>query len=88
MTREEVQARVQQVLVDMFELTEDQVGPEANLYEDLDLDSLDAIDLAVKLKTETGIKLTEKEMKAIRRVDDITEVVFGNLSKARSLAGE
>ena len=88
MTREEVQARVQQVLMEMFELADDVVAPTAHLYEDLDLDSLDAIDLAVKLKTETGIKLTEQEMKSIRRVDDITDVVYENLSKARSLAGE
>lgn len=82
MTKESITERINQVLVDMFELDAEDVVPEAHLYQDLDLDSLDAIDLAVKLKTETGIKLTESEMKSIRTVADITEVVFKSLEAA------
>lgn len=79
--RDDLDKRIQQVLVEMFELDEAAVTPDASLYEDLDLDSLDAIDLAVKLKTETGIKLTETEMKSIRTVADISDVVMGNLQE-------
>ncbi len=79
-----IAARVKQVLVDMFELEATKVTPDAHLYEDLDLDSLDAIDLAVKLKTETGIKLTEQEMKQIRTVADIVAIVSANLTPDRA----
>ena len=87
MNKEDITTRVTAVLVDMFELDADDVTPEAHLYSDLDLDSLDAIDLAVKLKTETGIKLTEQEMKGIRTVGDIVEVVAANLAATRSAGG-
>lgn len=87
MNQEAIAARVTQVLVDMFELKEAQVTPDAHLYEDLDLDSLDAIDLAVKLKTETGIKLTEQEMKQIRTVADIIAIVSANLTPDRATNG-
>jgi acyl carrier protein len=86
MTRSEVEARVKTVLIEMFELDETAVTPESHLYEDLDLDSLDAIDLAVKLKVETDIKLTEEEMKSIRKVADITEIVWTNLQSAEKPA--
>ena len=77
--REDIFKRVKQVLVDTFEVDGEAIQPGAHLYEDLDLDSLDAIDLAVKLKSETGIKLTEQEMKAIRTVDDVVAVVADKL---------
>lgn len=78
---QELEQRIRHVLVEMFELEEADVTPDASLYEDLDLDSLDAIDLAVKLKTETGIKLSETEMKGIRTVADISSVVLKNLQE-------
>lgn len=80
MTREEIQARVRAVLVETFELEESQVVPQANLYGDLDLDSLDAIDLAIKLKAETGLALGEEEVKSIRTIDDIINVIERNLN--------
>ena len=79
-SKEEILARIKEVLSETFELEEDIIVPGAHLYEDLDLDSLDAIDLAVKLGTTTGIKLKEEEMKAIRTVQDIVEVVNKHLN--------
>lgn len=81
-TVSDIQERVIDVLVDTFELEPGDVTLTAHLYKDLDLDSLDAIDLAVKLNTETGIKLKEQEMKAIRTVEDIVNIVARNLKIA------
>jgi len=53
---EEVGRKVREVLITTFELSAESVTPEATLFQDLDLDSLDAIDLAVKLESETGLK--------------------------------
>ena len=78
-TKEEILAKVRLVLTGSFELSADRVIPSAHLYKDLDLDSLDAVDLAVKLKYETGLILTEQEMRAMRTVADIVDVVYGKL---------
>ncbi len=66
--------RIQRVLVESFEIEEHKVTLEAHLYEDLDLDSLDAIDLAVQLSSEADIKLEEEEMKTIRTIGDIVRI--------------
>lgn len=75
MNREEIFERVRTVLVQTFEVDGAAVKKDAKLYEDLDLDSLDALDMAVKLKSETGIQLQEQQMKAIRTVDDVVSVI-------------
>lgn len=84
MTKDELFGKVKEVLVETFELDESEVVAEASLYEDLDLDSLDAIDLAVRLGSETGIKLKEEEMRSIRKVHDIVDVVHNALNAAPS----
>ncbi len=83
--RDELLVRVRSVLVETFELEPNDIQPQTHLYHDLDLDSLDAIDLAVKLSSETGIKLKEEEMKAIRTVDDILDTVIRRLNPATSM---
>jgi acyl carrier protein len=83
-TKEEIFAKVKQVLTGSFELPADKVVLEAHLYKDLDLDSLDGIDLAVKLKYETGLVLSEEEMRSMRTVADIVDVVQRKLNANRS----
>ena len=41
---------VRDILVEMFELEPEQIQPATRLYEDLDIDSIDAVDIGVKLK--------------------------------------
>ncbi len=72
---EEVDRQVREVLITTFNLSREAVTPEATLFQDLDLDSLDAIDLAVKLETETGLKLAETEFRSIRTVKDVVETI-------------
>jgi acyl carrier protein len=79
-TKQELLKQVQQLLTESFELEEGAVTPEAHLYQDLDLDSFDAIDLAVNMESKTGIKLQEEELKFIRTVSDIVEVVYPKLN--------
>jgi acyl carrier protein len=78
-TKEEILAKVKLVLTGPFELPEDQVVLTAHLYKDLDLDSLDAVDLAVRLKYDTGLVLTEEEMRSMRTVADIVDIVYVKL---------
>ena len=72
---EEVDRQVREVLISTFNLPPESVTPEATLFQDLDLDSLDAIDLAVKLETETGLKLKESEFRSIRTVRDVVDTI-------------
>jgi len=70
----EIMDRLRKVLVQEFELDAPTVTPEANLYEDLGLDSLDSVDLVVALEKEFGFKVVRSEdepkIRAIRTVED------------------
>jgi acyl carrier protein len=82
MTKEQILARVTEILVDSFELNADQVHLSAHVVDDLDLDSLDAIDLAVGLEEETGIEVSEDELREIQFVQDIVELIHSRLQSA------
>ncbi len=75
MTREEILSRVSRNLVEMFNLDAGKVTLEARLVEDLDLDSIDAIDLAAKLQELTGKRLAEDDLRQIRKVSDVVDII-------------
>ena len=74
-TREEIYNKLHEILVQEFEIDEELVKPEANLFEDLELDSIDAVDLAVKLQFFTNKKISPENFKEIRTVDDVVTAV-------------
>jgi acyl carrier protein len=80
-TREEIYAHVRDTLVDLFEIDAARITPEANLYTDLDIDSIDAVDLVLKLKEYTGQKLVPQQFKHVRTVGDVVEAVQSILTK-------
>jgi len=63
------------VLVETFELDAERITLGATLFEDLDLDSIDAVDLAIKLQEITGKRIRPQEFKAIRTVGDVVTAV-------------
>jgi acyl carrier protein len=71
MTNEELFAMLSNILEDAFEVEADDITLEANLYEDLDLDSIDAVDLVVKLREKTGKKIEPDDFKQVRTVEDV-----------------
>ncbi|MCP4004214.1 MAG: acyl carrier protein [bacterium] len=79
MTKEQIFQQVSEILVQSFELDPDEILLSAHLIDDLDLDSIDAIDLAVGLQDETGLDVAEEELREIRRVEDIVELVHRRL---------
>lgn len=72
---EEIYQRIQGVMQELFELDPQQVTLQARLYEDLDIDSIDAVDLVVELKSITGKKLQPEEFKSVRTVKDVVDAV-------------
>jgi acyl carrier protein len=71
MSKDEMFAWVADLLSDMFEIDRASITPASNLYTDLDIDSIDAVDLAVRLKQETGKRLQPEVFKTIRTLDDV-----------------
>jgi acyl carrier protein len=65
----------------MFEIPEDKITRDARLYEDLDLDSIDAVDLMVKLQEITQRKLKPEEFKTVRTVGDVLDRVNAILAE-------
>lgn len=74
--REDVNRMVVDVLHDMFELPTEKLTGTANLYTDLDIDSIDAVDLVVKLNEMTGKRLKPDAFRSIRTIDDIVNALM------------
>jgi acyl carrier protein len=73
--RAEVQDQVVSMMSEMFELSPEQLKPEAKLFEELDLDSIDAIDMVVKLQEMTGRRVNDAALKKVRTVKDVIDLV-------------
>jgi acyl carrier protein len=80
-SKEEIYPWVVDILNEMFELDKAKITGEANLYTDLDIDSIDAVDLAVKLKELTGKRLQPEVFKNVRTVQDVVDALAGLLAK-------
>jgi acyl carrier protein len=76
MTSDEIHAWIVDTLHEMFELDKAKITPQANLYTDLDIDSIDAVDLAVKLKDLTGKRLQPEVFKTVRTVQDVVDALL------------
>lgn len=81
MSRDEIHAWVINTLHEMFEIDKAAITPQSNLFTDLDIDSIDAVDLAVKLKDLTGKRLSPEIFKTVRTVDDVVNAVAGLLAE-------
>lgn len=75
LTREKIFEEIRTALVELFEVDANAVVPQAHLYQDLDLDSIDAIDLVIRLQDLTGEKVKPEDFKTVRTVDDIVNAV-------------
>lgn len=82
MSKEEITAWVVDLLAEMFELNKEGLSLQSNLYADLDIDSIDAVDLAVKLKQLTGRRLQPQVFKSIRTIGDIVDALADLSSEA------
>jgi acyl carrier protein len=63
--------RLRKILFESFEIEPDRVQLETNLFQDLDLDSIDAVDLAIKVQEMTGKRIKPEEFKSVRTVQDV-----------------
>jgi acyl carrier protein len=75
LTQEQVLAKLRDWMQDLFEIEPDDIQLDSNLYEDLDVDSIDAVDLVVKIKELTGKQVQPDDFKAVRTVQDVVTVI-------------
>ena len=81
MTSDEIFERIAEILADSFELDRAEIKPESTLYEDLDLDSIDAIDIFVQLREVTGRRPDPNDAKQIRTVEELVTFVEAEIAK-------
>ena len=81
LTQEQVLEKLREWMEDLFEISPEDVQLHANLATDLDVDSIDAIDLVVKIKELTGKQVNPEDFKNVRTVQDVVTVIQ-NMSAA------
>ncbi|MCK5121409.1 MAG: acyl carrier protein [Methylomarinum sp.] len=74
--RDDILQMIKQIMLEMFEIEEELVVLDARLSEDLDFDSIDAVDMMVKLKEMTGKAVKPEDFKNARTIGDVVEAVY------------
>lgn len=82
LSRDEVSKLLQTALVELFEIDPERIRPDANIYEDLEIDSIDAIDLIDHIKKETGHKLMAEDFRSVRTVQDVVDAVMRKIDES------
>ena len=75
LTDDQIYAQLKTILSDSFEIEESRISLETNLFQDLGLDSIDGVDLAIKLQEITGKRIKPDEFKSVRTVADVIAAV-------------
>lgn len=79
MTRDELYAKLVEVLERTFDIAPERIHLDAKLGEDLDIDSIDAVDLLVELKQMTGVRLQPEAFKSVRTLRDVLDALVALL---------
>ncbi|MCO8193950.1 MULTISPECIES: acyl carrier protein [Anaerofustis] len=66
---------IKKVLVDALDIDESLITPEARLKEDLDIDSLAAVELSLELETEFDVQIEDEELEKLVTVQDIIDII-------------
>lgn len=75
MIQEDIFQTLKDTLVEQFELDPAAITPEARFNEDLDLDSIDAVDMIIKMQEVTGCKVDPEDFKQVRTVGDVGQMI-------------
>lgn len=74
-TPNQIFEHVKSLLIELFEIEPEQIKLPARLYKDLDVDSIDAVDLMLKLKDYTGRKIKPDDFKQVQTIEDVVTAV-------------
>ena len=81
MTKDAIYERIVQILQDTFDIEPARITPQAKLYDDLDIDSIDAVDLIVQLKPLVGKRLNAEAFKSVRTIQDVVDALHQLVSE-------
>ena len=81
--RDEIFAKIVEILSDSFELDAKKITRESTLYEELDLDSIDAIDIFTQLREVTGRRPDPADARQVRTVDELIDFVVREIDKVQ-----
>ncbi|HEU4602751.1 MAG TPA: acyl carrier protein [Steroidobacteraceae bacterium] len=74
-SNDEILERIRTTLVQQFELDADSITPQARLLDDLEIDSIDVVDLMEEIRRFTGKKVTAEDFRSVRTVGDLVSVI-------------
>lgn len=80
MERKEIEAKVNEFLVDELEIDESKIFPEASLKDDVGIDSLDFVDIVVIVEKKFGFKIKPEEMINVKTLNDFYDYIERSLS--------
>lgn len=86
MNKEAIYARIVEILQETFDIDPTRITPEARLYDDLDIDSIDAVDLIVQLKPLAGKRLNAEAFKSVRTIQDVVDALYQLVSEESTAA--
>jgi acyl carrier protein len=75
MTRQEIEEKVRNFLIEDLEIEEDKIAPEATLKEDMGIDSLDFVDIVVIVEKNFGFKIKPEEMASVATLADFYDYI-------------
>ena len=81
MNQQEIFERLSSILQETFDIEPERITPQARLMEDLDIDSIDAVDLIVKLRPLVGKRLQPEAFKSVRTLQDVVEALHQLISQ-------
>ncbi len=81
MQKEEITAKINELLIDEFEVEEEQIQPSENMLETLEIDSLDLVDIVVLIEKHFGFKVVPEEMADIKTLQDFYDYVAARTVK-------
>ncbi|WP_373976310.1 acyl carrier protein [Chitinibacter sp. SCUT-21] len=76
MEKTAIHSEVVRIIAELFEIDPARITPNAQLYTDLEIDSIDAVDMAAELKSLVGKKISPEDFKQVRTVQDVVDAVY------------
>jgi len=75
MTRDDILNQVKGVLAELFEIDPARVTPDASLYADLEIDSIDAVDLIDHIRRIIGKRVSGEDFRSVKTIGDLIGVI-------------
>ena len=86
MNKETIYERIVEILTEPFDIEAERITPEARLHDDLDIDSIDAVDLIVQLKPLVGRRLNAEAFKSVRTIQDVVDALHQLMQEDSAVA--